>query len=101
MLKGKHEREAMSRAHLAECAALHEKLQGLLDSVVEKRSSSMPALSDSVEQRLVEVRTAVLAEVQALKSRPGVLSSRACCCAGGGLMREQLTCHGRQAACQA
>ena len=84
MLKGKHEREAMSRAHLAECAALHEKLQGLLDSVVEKRSSSMPALSDSVEQRLVEVRTAVLAEVQALKSRPGVLSSRACCCAGVG-----------------
>jgi len=109
MLKGKGEREAMSRAHLAECAALNENLQGLLDKVMEKRRSSMPALSDSVEQRVAEVRTAVLAEVEALKSRPGaaaphLLPGLLLCMAGGQASesdQRHLACHGEQAACQA
>jgi hypothetical protein len=62
----------MASAHLAECAALMQKMQALLDNVVITRSSSMPALSSAVEQRIEEVRTAVLAEVAALKRRPGV-----------------------------
>jgi len=72
MLKGKREREAMSSAHLAECSALFDKLQALLQRIVVTRSTSIPALSSSIEQRVNEVRTAVLAEVEALKNRPGM-----------------------------
>jgi hypothetical protein len=72
MLKGKREREAMSSAHLAECSALFDKLQALLQSIVATRSTRIPALSSSIEQRVNEVRTAVLAEVEALKNRPGL-----------------------------
>ena len=64
----------MAHAHLAECAALEENMQALLKNVVAARSNSTLALSRLVEQRVEKVRTAVLAEVAALKRRPGGLS---------------------------
>eukprot|EP00277_Geminigera_cryophila_P025273 CAMPEP_0179462258 /NCGR_PEP_ID=MMETSP0799-20121207/44691_1 /TAXON_ID=46947 /ORGANISM="Geminigera cryophila, Strain CCMP2564" /LENGTH=176 /DNA_ID=CAMNT_0021265095 /DNA_START=32 /DNA_END=559 /DNA_ORIENTATION=- len=74
MLKGKRERENMSREQLNDCAALSAKLEELLKTLVSARNQSIPALLATVEGRLEEVRTAVLAEVTALKSRPGGLS---------------------------
>jgi len=41
---------------------------------------SIPALLATVEGRLDEVRTAVLAEVTALKSRPGTIFMCVCTC---------------------
>ena len=78
MIKGKREREALARAHLAECAALSEDLEALVKTLVGMRQSSMPALAATIEERIDEVREAVLTEVAALKSRPGELGFAAC-----------------------
>lgn len=71
MIQGKQEREALAKAHLAECAVLSGRMQDLVKTLVAVRESSAPALGAAIEQRIDEVREAVLAEVAALKSRPG------------------------------
>ena len=74
MLKGKHEREAMARAHQTECDALRARMQSLLQHEVASRSSRIPALASSVHARVDTVRATQLAEIVALKKRPGGLS---------------------------
>jgi hypothetical protein len=71
MIQGKREREALAKAHLAECAVLSDRMQDLVKTLVAVRESSTPALAAAIEKRIDDVREAVLAEVAALKGRPG------------------------------
>lgn len=79
MINGKRERQTLAKAHLAECATLSQDLGTLVQTMVEMRKSSLPVLARTIEERIDTVREAVLTEVAALKSRPGVSVMKQSC----------------------